>query len=569
MFPASISFALAEMDKLDPNELEALDKSVSKIAGDRKVIAVCVYGSKIAGYNRKHSDLDTLVIVEKYSRLVKYAYVSEKGVRVSILLVDRLAVEKDAKHGLLGEFVIGRLLHVYQAIRNPDFLRELEVLYKKRIILEYLQDLVAGTRALSTEISFHLESIMFSKIKQRRIIYPYASYSFYYTYVGDNSAFNTDFSIRGYRQALNELLDDGSLLVKDPHSELIRVSSSKILVRPQHNVVSSRVTKRLHEFTSYLVHAYAGRKSLHHAVAEAESKLRRKEKATTTFPSHMEFPKDEYWKLPEGILILEYPNWADRTARYLGYIDYSLSERLYLGAIRGRTTACVLLEKGDPNKEARTLVVKRYERMKRLNLPVRDRLLYQFGTFSYRSINRLSTEYKALRYLRTLGLKTPAIQAIVLTKRLMITDYVEGKTFAHLVNDYLCGRIEEDIIPQIYHLGCLFSIVHDNSCSFRSIRPDDVILKDNDIYFTGLEHFCFETRDQYWDLAEFICHSLGSERDDTFSRTFVKEFLNGYSHGRPNRSLNQLKEGDFYFDALRKVAGPEIIVLVKTELSKL
>ena len=83
---------------------------------------------------------------------MKYAYVSEKGVRVSILLVDRLAVEKDAKHGLLGEFVIGRLLHVYQAIRNPEFLRELEVLYKKRIILEYLQDLVAGTRALSRDI---------------------------------------------------------------------------------------------------------------------------------------------------------------------------------------------------------------------------------------------------------------------------------------------------------------------------------------------------------------------------------------------------------------------------------
>ena len=63
--------------------------------------------------------------------------------------------------------MIGRLLHIYDAIVNPEFFKRIETIYKKRVIIEEIFDIVRSANILSTEISFPLDFIMFSKIKKR------------------------------------------------------------------------------------------------------------------------------------------------------------------------------------------------------------------------------------------------------------------------------------------------------------------------------------------------------------------------------------------------------------------
>ena len=58
-------------------------------------------------------------------------------------------------------------------------------------------------------------------------------------------------------------------------------------------------------------------------------------------------------------------------------------------------------------------------------------------TFKVDPLFRLGTEYKALRYLRSLGINTPTIKSVVLGKNLLITEYIEGKTLADVIRKML------------------------------------------------------------------------------------------------------------------------------------
>ena len=124
------------MSSVSSRELEIINNCSKVVAKDRKLVAACLYGSKVAGYARPDSDIDVLVVLESYPYLVKYKYFSEKGIKVSVLAVDRNAIERDAKSAFLGEFVIGRLLHIYDSIVNGEFLSTVERIYKRRVILE-------------------------------------------------------------------------------------------------------------------------------------------------------------------------------------------------------------------------------------------------------------------------------------------------------------------------------------------------------------------------------------------------------------------------------------------------
>jgi predicted nucleotidyltransferase len=61
------------------------------------VVATCIYGSRVAGYNRPDSDIDLLVVLQNYPYVVKYIYFSESGTKISALAVDREALLRDAK----------------------------------------------------------------------------------------------------------------------------------------------------------------------------------------------------------------------------------------------------------------------------------------------------------------------------------------------------------------------------------------------------------------------------------------------------------------------------------------
>jgi tRNA A-37 threonylcarbamoyl transferase component Bud32/predicted nucleotidyltransferase len=537
---------------LTQEEAIAVDNYLDKLAKRRRVVGACLYGSKIAGYGNQDSDIDIIVVVKDYSHAVRYSYSRTKEAKISALIVDYHALQNDVKSGLLGEFVAGRLLHIYHALINQDLFKSMELLYKKRVIREELTEIVRTTNILCTEIKFPLEFILFSIVKRRSMVYPAALYSYYKMYTGRHAEDNLAFTLEGFKRALDEIMaNDKDLLVLNPTSSRIEDAvlqiGKKCLIQGKQgewNTVGPKFAKKLLILSSYFVHAYAGRKVFHYTIREAESKIKRYKSQPITLPKFMATPMDKYWKLDEGHVITGSDNkWLDQIAKSAGITQYT-SVKTRLGDINSRTICYTLHDTSIHNRSV-SVVAKKFATLKGLKWAVLNFWYSSLGWFKKRyykvdPLERLGTEYKALRYLRNeLGMNTPTILAIDFERRIMVTNFVEGQSFSKIIQDSLKknSTAGKENIFWIRTAGKYIAMIHSSYCALGNIKPNNIIISNKDginstIFFTDLEQFDFNTGegdcDQIWDIIQLLCWSLKRTKNISIAKEIIKEFFAGY-----------------------------------------
>jgi len=542
------------MSKVSLNELEILKKCIRKVARGKTIIAACIYGSRAAGYARPDSDVDLLVVLENYQYIIKYVYLRELEMQVSALVVDKSSLERDAASGLLGEFVAGRLLHVYEPIAGCGFLANIECLYKRRVILEEVQGIVDSTSMLSTEIQFPLEYVVFSKIKHRTLLYPSAAYSYYRTYTTNKQ--NLEFALGGYQRALQDIMDqDKELFIK--RGDYLQISEKRILVEKGKSRL--KITRKLLEFNSYVVQTYAGRRIWHLAVKEAESKIRRHIEQQINLPDFMSSPKGAYWQLPEGKLIVDKKDWLDELVRPLG--KYLITKRR-LGNVNSRTILYVIRHELGEYK----IAVKELTRSKAVKWAALSLWTAPVKRFKVDPLSRLGSEYKATRYLRRLGLRTPTVEAVVLDRRLFVTKFIEGRTLADIIGDCIKGKGDG---AWLYSAGAQIARIHRDGSSLGNIKPKNVIVSDNTLYFTDIEQFVFKGGDQVWDLAQFISWGLKNTRNIDKATKVVHEFLQGYVRVASDSNVTKLAKSRRYIESFYPVLVPSVARAIKNEIKNI
>jgi tRNA A-37 threonylcarbamoyl transferase component Bud32/predicted nucleotidyltransferase len=553
------------MSNISSEYLKIIYNCLDRIAKNNKIVGVCLYGSKVAGYSRPNSDFDIIVVLENYSFIVKYVYLKESKIEVSALLVDRQSLEKDAKTAFLGEFVVGRLLHIYDAILNPDLFKRIETIYKKRVIIEEIFDIVRSNNILSTEISFPLDFIMFSKIKRRSILYPNALYSYYKIYTCENANRNIDFALDGYRRALNEILnEDKELLEKNPSDNSLHISEKRILFNKNGKIDSLKLGKKLQDFSSYLIHVYAGRVTFRYAVKEAQSKIRRQEKHQLDLPVFMSSPKESYWKLPEGVLIFNSRRWLDIIANNVSFQRYSISHKHRLGNVDSRTI-CLTLKNLDDNSH-KMIVVKKYAKTKGVKWAALNVWTSQVRRFKVDPLFRLGNEYKALRYIRNLGLNTPAVESVILGKRLLVTEFIKGNSLADVIQYSLNEDNEYNNIDLIKAAGEQIATIHNAKSTFGNIKPKNLIIRGNSLYFTGVDQFGFRSGDPIWDIVQFICRGLKQTTNSTIASKVVRGFLLGYSNEMTAEYIKKLSRSKRYIESFYPLLSPAVARSIKKEI---
>jgi tRNA A-37 threonylcarbamoyl transferase component Bud32/predicted nucleotidyltransferase len=542
------------MSSISQQELKVIRKCICKVTKGRKMIAACIYGSRVAGYDRPDSDIDLLIVLENYPYVVKYTYFRELNTKISVLAVDREALSRDAQSAFLSEFVIGRLLHIYEPIANAEFLAMIEQTYKRRVILEEVHDILESTGVLGTEIIFPLEFVAFSKIKHRMSLYPSAAYSYYKTYT--TSKRNLEFALEGYRRAIADIVARDSKIFATRQDGLLQISDKRIFIEKKE--VRLKLSKKLREFNSYLVHTYAGRKIMHFAVSEAQSKIRRRVRVMMKLPDFMLQPRKAYWRLPEGRLIIDSRNWLDDLASHLG--NYSISKKTRIGNKNSRTTMYVLKHGSDEYK----IAVKELARSKALKWAMVGMWSEPVRNYRMDPLFRLGSEYKAIRYIRSLGLRTPVIEAIVLDKRLLVTQFVDGITLADVIRNCMVGKSSASLIRKA---GAEIAKVHTAGATFGSIKPKNIIVSEKDLYFTDVEQFIFKAGDPAWDVAQFISWGLKSTRNSKIASSITKEFIEGYlSVGDPS-NISRLAKSKRYIQSFYPVLVPSMVHTIKKEIN--
>ena len=359
-------------NNLSKEESKAIDNYIGRLANHHEIIGACLYGSKVAGYGNPDSDVDVIIVVKDYPHIVKYSYVRAEGSKISALIVDYTALQKDAQSGLLGEFVVGRLLHTYETMINHDLFNSIEVFYKKRVILEELFDIVKTTNFLCSEISFPLEFILFSKIKRRSSVYPAAMYSYYKIYTGASASHNLAFALQGYKKALGEIVtnDKELIILKHPTTNmegpLLQIGKKRLVISKQggKNTISLELGKKLQILSSYFIHVYAGRRIFHYAMKEADSKIKRHRTQQLCFPEFMANPREHYWKLREGLITSRSnKKWLDQVAKSFDLTAYTISNKCRLGDMNSRTISYTL-ENAHNSSRSISIVAKKFGKLK-------------------------------------------------------------------------------------------------------------------------------------------------------------------------------------------------------------
>ena len=538
---------------LSKEESNAIGRYLEILSRHRRVIGACLYGSKVAGYGGPDSDIDIIVVVKDYSQTVKYSYSRTEEVKISALIVDYFALQKDAEAGLLGEFVVGRLLHTYEALTNHDLFKSIELIYKRRIILEELFDIIRTTNILCTEIKFPLEFVLFSKIKRRSLVYPAALYSYYKIYTGKCAGANLAFALGGFKDALEEIVanDRGLLILKrsatNTEDFVLQIGKKCLVLNKQRerNFIRLKLAKKLQIFSSYVIHAYAGRRVFHYTIREAESKIKRYRSKPICMPEFMASPREYYWKLDEGLVISgRNRKWLDLVAKSSGLVRYAISKKIRLGDINSRTV-CYTLQDTSVLSHSISIVAKKFATLKGAKWAALNFWSFSVGShfkhsFKVDPLFRLGNEYKALRYLRNeIGLNTPAVLAINFERRILVTSFVEGQNMSQIIKDSLKKRSTAGIenIFWIRTAGKNVAMIHSTQSALGNIKPNSIIINNvggiySRIFFTDLEQFSFNnteySSDPIWDIIQFLCWSLKRTNNIPIAKEIVREFLSGY-----------------------------------------
>ena len=248
-------------------EKERIIRIINKVVKGLDIEAICMYGSRIAGYANEKSDYDIIVVINNYKNKVRYKYIFDK-IEISAIFVDKDSIIRDAKEGNLGEFVIGRLLNPYEVLVNPEFFDRVEIEYKKRIILEQIDRLQIEYRSLSEYLKIPVEFFLFHRLRFRMRIYPPVKYSYIMTYSGKNNSVNVKRSLRGFNEAAKLLQKDNQLRYE---KGVVRLINKK---RKSRVMINLRIIRRI--INHYYIHLLAGRVKYNIALKELFSKINRK-----------------------------------------------------------------------------------------------------------------------------------------------------------------------------------------------------------------------------------------------------------------------------------------------------
>jgi tRNA A-37 threonylcarbamoyl transferase component Bud32/predicted nucleotidyltransferase len=487
------------------NERDELLTLAKNTAKDHMIVSCCIYGSKVAGYARPDSDYDLLLVLKDYDALIEYIYYTD-SIDASILVVDSSILMKDAEKAALGEFVIGRLLHPYESLINDAYLKEVETIYKKRVVLDIISEL--AKTPFYKELIIPIKYFLLAKIQKRSKIYPHAMYSYIKTYTNQQGSKNLAFSLDGFKRALSML---------DEHIEFY--DEDNIIINKELTPERS-YSDIINGIYAYLVHLYAGRSTLNFFRQEAKSKLKRRKEISYI---SKEFAKPESILQLKDTILLHEKDWLAELLEHMSMKDYKVTINK-LGDMHAATSLYTI------DNDTR-LVAKQYASLKRLKWTGLNAWMIGLVKFDTSSSIRQFNEYKAIITLKNLGFNVPDIIGLSYKDKITITRYIEGITLDKIISDILSGKSRD--ISKVKEFGKLLYDIHKHGYMITDTKASNIIINDDQLYLTDLEQFRVDN-DHTWDIVCFIYYSLKFTGNKNAARLIVKAFLDGYTNNKQN-----------------------------------
>ena len=537
--------------RLTESERSTVSAIASSLVEPSKISAVAAYGSKVAGYARPDSDYDLIVVSKRFREGVRYRYI-DTPVPASALIVDENMLAEDANSSYLGEFVVGRLLNVYEPITNKELFMRFELEYKTRVLVEALLELSSDYGEFGRHLVIPYEYFLFDKLHTRAAIYPPAVYSYVHTYTCELGEENKALSIEAFAAAARSLEARGFLKAGQDAVTLV----PEKLRGDAFTRVQSLFAVTARGVTQYAIHGYAGRVGPSVVSREALSKLRRMRENPPPFDP-LENPRS-LLRIEQGSVIPDASLLVDKLARLLGFSTYSTKER-DIGEPYSTTRVLTFKDA----VRTKSVVVKNYTDVRSLKWAFLGIWASTTKRFSTAPLSRMDREYGMTLALQGMGVLVPSVLAVAPSERIIVKDYIDGQTLSARINALFKGA-SDDVSP-INAYGEVLAKLHGNGVAVGDAKPSNVVVTVPGLYLTDLEQ-AFSGGDKAWDIAEFLYYTAKLSTHEDAMRRVANAFLESYVR-TGDRSVVAKARGQKYLGPFRPFLTPGMTKMLKDRLS--
>jgi len=416
----------------------------------------------------------------------------------------------DCSEEELGGAVAGAFLLPYIPVIAVDFLERMDVIYKRHVIVESLQNLILEHKLASTRLLIGPEFFLYDKLKRLSAVYPPIRPYIEASLEGGLERFLKN-SLRGFEKALDLLVEEGVVIRKrdgySPSDEFVKEILSK-------KSIYTKFSEELeHVFRLYL---NAGLSSPIDSIKDLGLDLRMLKPVKIPEPSEM--IKIETSLGPQ-------PLFVDLGIKQFIEMAYGVKQNeIELKKVAGVLNSAYVASFKVNGRELK-IFVKKY--LDWTDFKWFAAWLWAIGVknFSLLASIRLSNEIYFVNKLLDLGFNAAEILHVNWPRKILFQKFIEGR---NLVNVLTSGLGEVELEEKSRRVGRLLGRLHRNWISMGDCNPFNVIFSnDGEIYLVDLEQ-CSYDGSFSWDLAEILfytCHYLDADLAERFGCSLVEGYL--------------------------------------------
>lgn len=501
---------------------KALEQA-SEISPSSQIVAICNYGPSAFAKPGNSQRIDLIVICEGYSEGVRsHLRVIDQN-ETQFLLVEKELIESDILKGSLGDFLSDKLLYPYLPLRNNEYLDQLTLQLRTRIIEEEIQDLVIEYGEMSRGLVIDPEYFPLARMRKRARIFTPSMGD--YLKLLDSSVRETNLSqlhaaFSGPLQGLNlELAKEIDKFVLPDH-----VIDSNLKNRASGQVVNI-LKQSQRAFYSYLTKGRTIFPSLDLLARELYEPFK-SVNDPDRISSSPEDPKNFlYLRTKNGLVsVNEQSSLEDAVSRMRP------STAITVVPLAGVLNEVFLITSGKNQFVAKKFTDWHGFKWFTLNL-------VSFGSklFAVSGKARMTNEYGINRYLAKRKLNVPEILHVSMKDRILLEEYIPGdplnQSIIRMVNQ---TELSQSQIQLAALLGTTLAKIHEVGVSVGDSKPENFVSIDRRMYTIDLEQ-AGKNGDYAWDIAELLYYSghysLNAAPTGGLVE-MVKAFLQGYiEHG--------------------------------------
>jgi len=504
------------------------------IAGSAQITAISQLGNYSMGISSVKATSEIVLVIRDFQpRLMSYVKIID-GRSLIFFAVDQWIFERDADRGFLGEALAGTLIFPHTALCGKEYLHTQEILLKKRLILELLENLVLSFPELSYRLHIKPQYFMYEVMLNRVRIFPPLAYGISKFMNGDSSAEEVELVFHGYMEALKQLEKEKKIILSQgdvmlPKKFVVESQNPKVrLTNISKNAPRTLFTSLFAAFPQLLNFFSQNTEAL---LKLPNFTLKREADLTRRFVD-----PQKYLFVPtaEGLVSLADRVDIDAFARKM--LLNGENAKIKFEPIGGVLNDIYLIKAYPKNVEKRVLV-KRFKDWAGFKwFPLS---LWSFGARSFAVLgrSRLERECAISEFLRCEGFNVPKILHVSHNERLVFMEYIEGENLSNAIKRLATSRSKEKTekdLAKITRVGEIFAQVHSLNVTLGDTKPENIIVDLNDnIYLLDFEQASHEG-DKAWDLAVFLYYSghflqplHGNSKAESIARAFISGYLKG------------------------------------------